>query len=91
METHPESKPECCPEFNPIPWDEQTFEWKNRRFIREKVFTLFYIPMNFGKVMKRFDAKLTPVNATMPDYLCLSDPYLSLEHGSLSGPCQGNS
>ena len=73
METQAESKPECCPEFNPIPWDNQNFEWKNRRFIREKVFTLFYMPMNFGKVMKRFNTKLTAADATMPDYLCLSD------------------
>ena len=73
METHPESKPECCPEFNSIPLDDKNFEWKNRRFIREKVFTLFYMPMNFSKVMKRFDAKLTSANASMTDYLCLSD------------------
>lgn len=73
METQAESEPECCPEFNPIPWDNQNFEWKNRRFIREKVFTLFYMPMNFGKVMKRFNTKLTAADATMPDYLCLSD------------------
>jgi len=85
METHPESKPECCPEFNPILWDDKTFEWENRRFIREKVFTLFYMPMNFGKVMKRFDEKLTAADATMTDYLCLLGPYFALEYGSLPG------
>lgn len=72
METHSDSKETCCPEFDPIPWDDQTFEWKNKRFIRDKVFTLFYMPMNFGNVMKRLDEKLTKAGATMSDYLCLS-------------------
>ena len=74
MKTHANQDPTCCPEFDPIPWDDQTFEWKNKRFIRDKVFTLFYMPMNFGSVMKRFDRKVTASGATMPDCLCLSDP-----------------
>jgi hypothetical protein len=73
MKSQSEQKPECCPEFDPIPWDDKTFEWKNRKFIKETVFTLFYMPVNFGKVMKRFDEKLTKAGATMPDYLGLSD------------------
>ena len=31
------------------------------------------MPMNFGIVMKRLDEKLSKSDATMPDYLCLSD------------------
>jgi len=31
METNSELT--CCPEFNPIPWDDQLFEWKDKRFI----------------------------------------------------------
>lgn len=63
----------CCPEFNPVPWDDKIFEWENRKFIRDKVCTLFYMPMNFAKVMKRLTEKVTNAGATMPDYLCLSD------------------
>ena len=69
----PESNFECCPPFDPIPWDKQTIEWKNKPFIREKVFTLFYMPMNFGRVMKRFNEKMTKSGASNPDYLGLSD------------------
>jgi hypothetical protein len=68
-----EPKPDCCPEFNPIPWDDKTFGWENKKFIRDKVFTLFYMPMNFGQVMKRLDQKVSAAGATMPDWLCLSD------------------
>ncbi len=73
MKSQSEQKPECCPEFDPIPWDDKTFEWENKKFIKDKVFTLFYMPVNFGGVMKRLDEKLAKAGATMPDYLCLSE------------------
>jgi hypothetical protein len=69
--TEPDSN--CCPEFDPIQWDDKVLEWDNRKFIRDSVFTLFFMPMNFGKVMKRLDEKVTKAGATMPDWLCLSD------------------
>jgi hypothetical protein len=73
METELKTQPECCPKFDPIPWDDKTFEWENKKFVKDKVFTLFYIPMNFGKVMKRFDEKLTQAGAKMPENLGLSE------------------
>ena len=46
-------KDECCPRFNPEPWDGKVVEWKNKKFIKDKVITLFYVPLNFGQVMER--------------------------------------
>ena len=66
-------EPECCPKFDPAPWDDKTFEWNNKRFIKDKVFTLFYMPINFGKVMTRSSDKVKKAGATMPDWVCLSD------------------
>ncbi len=73
MKTQYESNPICCPEFDPNHWDDQTFAWENKLFIKDKVFTLFYMPMNFGKVMKRCDEKVTKAVATIPENVCLSD------------------
>jgi hypothetical protein len=64
---------ECCPKFDPAPWDDKIFQWDNKRFIKDKVFTLFYIPMNFGSVMKRLDERVRKAGARMPDQLALSD------------------
>ncbi|WMW23004.1 hypothetical protein RE476_04025 [Methanolobus mangrovi] len=64
---------ECCPKFDPMPWDGKIIEWENKRFIKDKVLTLFYMPINFGGVMKRLDRKVREAGATIPDYLCLSD------------------
>ncbi|MFH1159825.1 MAG: hydrolase [bacterium] len=73
MTTHNEDQSTCCPQFDPVPWDDKFVTWENKKFIRDKVCTLFYMPMNFTKVMKRLDEKVRKAEATMPDYLCLSD------------------
>jgi hypothetical protein len=69
------SNPEaiCCPPFDPTPWDDKTFEWRDKPFIKDQVFTLFYIPINFGKAMVRMQSLTEKAGAKMPDYLCLSD------------------
>ena len=73
MKSETESDQICCPEFNPLPWDDKTFEWNNKKFIRDRVCTFFYMPVNFGKVMIRLNDKVTKAGAEMPDWLCLSD------------------
>ena len=64
---------QCCPEFNPEAWDGKILEWNNKKFIKDKVFTFSYMPVNFGSVMKRLDKKVQNVGAQIPDYVCLSD------------------
>ncbi|MFC1934994.1 hydrolase [Chloroflexota bacterium] len=64
---------ECCPEFKPELWDGKTFEWNDKRFVRDRVVTIFYMPINFGRVMKKLDEKVRRAGAEIPDYLCLSD------------------
>jgi len=43
----------CCKRFNPEPWDEKEVIFDDRLFLKDKIFCLFNIPMNFGKVMVR--------------------------------------
>src|SRR5512138_3116552 len=64
---------DCCPPFEPAPWEDTMITWQDKQFIKDKVFTLFYMPMNFGQVMKRLDKKVREAGANMQDYLCLSD------------------
>jgi hypothetical protein len=63
----------CCPQFNPSGWDDEIIKWESKKFIKDKVFSIFYMPMNFGSVMKRLDKKIRESSATIPDWLCLSD------------------
>ncbi len=64
---------ECCPAFNPVSWDGQVQEWKDKPFIKGKVLSFMYMPVNFGSVMKKLDKVVRDAGATMPEWLCLSD------------------
>jgi hypothetical protein len=64
---------ECCPKFDPAPWDGKVLEWENKKFIKGKVFTLFFMPVNFGSVIVKLMAKVKDAGAGTPENLCLSD------------------
>ena len=63
----------CCPPFTPDPWDGKVHEWDNKLFVKEKVCTFFFMPLNFGKAMARINKKIEAAGAQIPDFLCLSD------------------
>ena len=63
----------CCPQFNPTLWDEKTFNWDNKRFVKTKVFTLFYMPINFGSVMTKMCQLMEREKVEMSDGLLLAD------------------
>ena len=67
-----EKDKECCPKFNPKLWDKKRFVWKDKKFIKDKVFTIFHIPINFGSVMTKLMKKIDSVNAKCVDYIGLS-------------------
>lgn len=64
---------ECCPKFNPSPWDDTVIEWDNKPFIKGKVKTFLYMPFGFGKVMTKLQNMVDKAGASIPDYLCLSN------------------
>ncbi|HPB67623.1 MAG TPA: hypothetical protein PLT76_05785 [Candidatus Omnitrophota bacterium] len=66
-------KQTCCPRFDPALWDGKTLEWKDKKFIQDKVFTLFHMPVNFGTVVKGMMAKIEKAGAKTPDGMGLSD------------------
>lgn len=48
-----EKSAECCPRFDPTPWDEKTLIWQQKRFVKDHVTSLLHIPLNYGTVMAR--------------------------------------
>lgn len=64
---------DCCPPFDPVPWNDKIFEWKDKPFVKGKVRTFFYMPIGFGNEMRRLDKKITGSGANIQDNLCLSD------------------
>lgn len=63
----------CCPKFDPTLWDDQFFNWQDKKFVKAEVQTFLHLPLNFGRVMNKLDEKVGEVNAQTPDFLCLSD------------------
>ncbi|MBP1691197.1 MAG: hypothetical protein H6Q32_549 [Bacteroidetes bacterium] len=64
---------ECCPRLDPIPWDEKEHTWDNKRFVKTRVRTFLFMPLNFGSVMRKIMKVLEASGATLTDALCLSD------------------
>lgn len=63
----------CCPRFDPGPWDEREHEWREKLFIKDRVKSIFHIPINFGRVMVRNMEKIQKGGALTPEPLMLSD------------------
>lgn len=63
----------CCPKFDPALWQGRKLTWERKSFIKDRVFSVFYIPLNFGAVMTRLHEKVRAAGGAVPEYLCLSD------------------
>jgi hypothetical protein len=64
---------ECCPRFNPEPWEDKLLNWENRRFVKDRVTSFLHIPLNFGSVMKRNIGAIAAADATSETRIVLSD------------------
>ena len=63
----------CCPRFDPKPWEDKEITWKDKLFLKDKVRSIFHIPLNFGQVMVRSMEKIKNADALSPTPLMLSD------------------
>lgn len=64
---------ECCPKFEPDPWDDKEITWENKQFLQDRVLSFFHIPLNFGAVMKRSMAAIEAADAIPDEMVVLSD------------------
>ncbi len=64
---------DCCPRFDPAPWQDRIVKWKNQRFVKDRVRSFLRIPLNFGGVMKRNMAAIEAAGAAETDMVVLSD------------------
>ena len=62
----------CCNRFDPKPWDEKEITWKNKLFVKDRVLSIFHIPLNFGQVIVKNMEKIKTAGA-LGDQLMLSD------------------
>lgn len=63
----------CCPRFDPEPWDGKTITWQCKRFVQDRVISLFHIPLNYGAVMTRMEATIRTAGAKLEAPVMLTD------------------
>jgi hypothetical protein len=71
------SKTECCPVFDPKPWDKTKHTFKDKKFIKDEVKQFLHMPINYGQVITGMMQKIEAVGAKAVgmDFLMLSyDP-----------------
>jgi len=64
---------QCCPPFDPQPWDEQELIWEDRLFVKDRVTSFFHIPLNFGAVMRRNMQVIESASAKPESMIVLAD------------------
>ena len=64
---------ECCPRFDPTPWDDKVITWEKKPFLKERVVSFLHVPLNFGAVMKRSMAAIDAAGAAPAETVVLSD------------------
>ncbi len=66
METVNQEETGCCPRFDPIPWDEKVFVWKDKPFVKGVVHQIFHIPIDMGKVVAGLWGRIQAAQAAVP-------------------------
>jgi phosphodiesterase/alkaline phosphatase D-like protein len=64
---------ECCPRFDPEPWDGKEIAWQDKRFVKARVRSFFHVPLNFGGVMRRNVALIEAAEAKPAHMIVLAD------------------
>lgn len=65
--------PECCPPFDPAPWDGKEVQWRDKRFVKDRVTSFLHVPLNFGAVMKRNVGRIEAAGARPERMVILAD------------------
>lgn len=63
----------CCPELNREDWDGKKLFWEDKRFVKGKVRTFFFIPFGFGRTMRKISKAMEVSGAKSGDWMCLAD------------------
>jgi hypothetical protein len=64
---------ECCPRFDPEPWDGKELIWTGKRFVRDRVRSFLHVPLDFGAVMARNVSAIQAAGAHPANMIVLSD------------------
>jgi hypothetical protein len=66
----------CCPQFDPVPWDDQEIHFEDKPFVKGETIQFLHLPLNMSRMMTRVWGQIRATGADSPDqFLVLScDP-----------------
>ena len=74
--TRHDSTTQCCPKFDPEPWDEKEITWKDKLFVRDTMVQFMHMPLfgAFGKKFGRMWEKIedAEANPDINDFIMLA-------------------
>ncbi|MEL7656454.1 MAG: hydrolase [Bacillota bacterium] len=86
----------CCPKFDPTSWDEKTYIWDNKMFIKESIPVFFHIPLPWmlQRMISRMWNRVQEAKAApdLKDFLLLSfdpSPWKSEYYMAVTGKVSG--
>jgi effector-binding domain-containing protein len=96
MSSHTTETGECCPVFDPTPWDQKSHEWKDKLFICDSIPQFLHMPLpsTMGKVIGRMWKKAEDAGAAPEgkDFLLLAydpSPWKSILYMSVTREVPG--
>ena len=63
----------CCADLDPATWDNRTFTWTGKPFVKNHMRAFLHIPLNFGAVVGRTQAAVEKAEAYPEQPFWLSD------------------
>lgn len=67
------SETNCCARLDPARWDDRTFDWNDKLFLKDHIRAFFHVPLNFASVMSRDLAALDKAEAFPEQPMWLTD------------------
>lgn len=85
---------DCCPLINPADWDEQTYEFDDKMFVRVRTMNFLHMPLNMGRMMRRVMRAIEKNNAGVDpaEFVILADessPWYSNHYIAVSDEVPG--
>jgi hypothetical protein len=63
----------CCADLDPTAWEGRTVTWTGQRFVKDRIFSILHVPLNFGAVVSRAHAAIEKAGAYPEEPLWLCD------------------
>ena len=63
----------CCDPFDPEPWQDKEFTWKDKIFVKDHITSFLHMPLNMGQKVVKNMKLIEKAGAKAPQQMMLTD------------------